>query len=209
MRTLLHIDSSPLGDNSISRQLSQQFVKQWKSVHPDGEVVTTDLTLIAIPPVTAQWVGAAYTPENSRSNEQREVLALSDKLIAQLHSADEYVFGVPMHNFGIPSSLKLWIDQVARAGKTFSYIDGRPAGLLKGKKATFLVASGGVYDVGSDMGALNFVEPYLRSVFGFLGVTDTTFITAGGAAVLNFGRMDRQTFLEPHFESIRLQLQPS
>ena len=109
-----------------------------------------------------------------------------------------------MHNFSIPSSLKLWIDLIARAGKTFSYEGGAPKGLLRNKKATFLVASGGVYEQGTPMAAMNFVEPYLRSVFGFIGVKDVTFINAGGTARARFG-VDRATILQPAVESIRAQ----
>jgi FMN-dependent NADH-azoreductase len=209
MPTLLHIDSSPLGDASISRHLTNEFVQNWKLANPDGKIITRDLTKTSIAPVTAAWVGAAYTPDDARTPEQRELLALSDTLVAELLSADEYVFGVPMHNFSVPSTFKLWIDQIARAGKTFSYADGAPAGLLKKKKATILIASGGVYDAGTAMASFNFVEPYLRAVFGFLGVTETAFLNAGGAAALNYGQIDRETFLKPHVESIRTQFQPA
>jgi FMN-dependent NADH-azoreductase len=209
MPTLLHIDSSPLGEASISRHLTNEFVQSWKLANPDGKIITRDLTSTPIAPVTAAWVGAAYTPEDSRTSEQRQLLALSDTLIAELQSADEYVFGVPMHNFSVPSSVKLWIDQIARAGKTFSYVDGAPAGLLKGKRASFLLTSGGVYDAGTAMASFNFVEPYLRTVFGFLGVAETTFLNAGGTAALRYGQVDRQTFIQPHVESIRTQFQPA
>lgn len=203
MSTLLHVDSSPLGQASISRHLSGEFVRNWQRANPDGKVITRDLTISNLSPINAEWIGAAYTPEQSRTATQREALALSDTLIAELQSADEYVFGVPMHNFAVPSVFKLWIDQIVRAGKTFSYVDGAPLGLLRDKKATFLVASGGVYDPGSAMASFNFVEPYLRTVFNFLGVSNTNFLAAGGAAVLNSGKVDRQTFLQPHVESIR------
>src|ERR1700757_4477289 len=203
MATLLHIDSSPLGDASISRQLTKEFVQTWKKANPNGKVITRDLSSTVLTPVPAEWVGAAYTPEETRTPAQRERLASSDTLIAELQAADEYVFGVPMHNFSVPSVLKLWIDLIARTGKTFSYASGSPEGLLKGKKATFLIASGGNYDPSTALAAFNFVEPYLRTVLGFLGVTDTKFITASGAAALNFGQIDRQTFLKPHVESIR------
>jgi len=207
MPNLLQVDSSPLGEASISRHLSSEFVRNWKKANPDGKVITRDLSTSNLQPVTGQLVGAAYTPEDARTPEQRNLLAVSDSLIAELEAADEYVFGVPMHNFGIPSVLKLWIDLIARAGKTFSYANGTPEGLLKGKKATFLVASGGVYDPATAMASFNFVEPYLRTVFGFLGVTDVKFISAGGAAALNYGKIDRETFLQPHVESIRAQFQ--
>jgi FMN-dependent NADH-azoreductase len=209
MTTLLHIDSSPLGEGSISRHLSGEFVQSWRQAIPGGKIITRDLTRSHLHPIDAEWIGAAYTPAASRTASQDRALALSDALIAELREADEYVFGVPMHNFAVPSVFKLWIDQIVRAGETFSYIDGVPAGLLKNKKATFVAASGGVYDAGTAMASFNFVEPYLRTVFGFLGVTDTSFVSAGGAAALSFGKMDRPAFLQPHIESIRAQFQPA
>lgn len=202
MSTLLHIDSSPLGEASISRHLSNEFVQQWKKANPEGKVITRDLTTTAIPSITASFIGAIYTPEESLTADQKQLLSLSDSLIAELEAADEYVLGVPMHNFSIPSVLKLWIDQISRVNKTFSYATGSPIGLLKDKKATILVASGGTYDAGTAMASFNFVEPYLRTLFGFLGVTNTTFLSAGGAAALNYGA-DRAAFLAPHVESIR------
>ena len=202
MPTLLHLDSSPLGEASISRHLTSEFVDSWKLANPDGKVITRDLTKSGLVTIDAAWIGAAYTPEASRTAEQRQALALSDELLEELFAADEYVFGVPMHNFSIPGTFKLWIDQIARAGKTFAYVDGAPKGLLTGKKATFLIASGGVYGAGSAMASFNFVEPYLRTVFAFLGVAETTFQTAGGTASLNYGG-NREEFLTPQVEAIR------
>ena len=202
MPTLLHIDSSPLYGRSVSRELTAAFVTQWKASHPDGRVIERDLNATAIPPVTAEWVGAAYTPEHARTPQQKEVLSISDSLLAELEQADHYVIGVPMHNFGVSSVLKLWIDQVARVGRTFSYSAGGPKGLLVGKKATFIIATGGIYDAQTQMASLNFVEPYLRSVFGFLGVTDATFLTAGGTSALNQGH-DRDAFLASHLQAVR------
>ena len=204
MPTLLHIDSSPLYGRSVSRQLTGAFVTEWQSSHPGGKIIDRDLYATAIPPVTADWVAAAYTPEESRTPAQKELLALSDTLVAELEQADEYVFGVPMHNFGVPSVLKLWIDQIARVGRTFSYANGTPKGLLTGKKATFIIATGGFYDPQTRMASFNFVEPYLRSVFAFLGVTDVTFLTAGGTSALN-SRQDRDTFLAPHLHAVQTQ----
>ena len=206
MPKLLHIDSSPLYGRSVSRQLTGAFVAQWEASHPNGTVLDRDLNATPIPPVTGEWVGAAYTPEEARSPEQKKALALSDSLLAELEEADEYVFGVPMHNFGVPSVLKLWIDQIARVGRTFSYADGTPKGLLTGKKATFIIATGGNYDPETQMASFNFVEPYLRSVFGFLGVTDVTFLTAGGTAALNYGQ-DRDAFLAPHLQVVQTHAQ--
>jgi FMN-dependent NADH-azoreductase len=203
---LLQIDSSPLYGRSVSRQLTGAFVAQWKSSHPNGTVVDRDLYSASIPPINAVWVGAVYTPEEARTPEQKELLSLSDSLLAELEQADEYVFGVPMHNFGVPSVLKLWIDQITRVGKTFSYADGRPKGLIIGKKATFIVATGGIYDAQTQMASFNFVEPYLRSLFGFLGLTDVTFLTTGGTMALNHGQ-DRDAFLAPHLQAVQTHAQ--
>lgn len=202
MSTLLHIDSSPLYGRSVSRELTAAFVTKWKASHPDGKVVHRDLNATALPPITAEWVGAVYTPEDARTPDQQKLLSLSDSLLAELEQADEYVFGVPMHNFGVPSVLKLWIDQIARVGRTFSYADGAPKGLIVGRKATFIIATGGIYDAQAQMASFNFVEPYLRSVFGFIGVTDSTFLTAGGTMALNHGK-DRDAFLAPHLQAVQ------
>jgi FMN-dependent NADH-azoreductase len=206
MSALLHIDSSPLYGQSVSRQLTEAFVTQWKSAHPDGTVIHRDLSATTIPPVNAEWIGAVHTPADARTAQQNELLSLSETLLAELERADEYVLGVPMHNFGVPSALKLWIDQIARAGRTFSYADGKAWGLLKGKKATFIIATGGNYAPQTQMASFNFVEPYLRSVFGFLGVTDTTFLTAGGTTALNYGQ-DREEFLAPHIQAVQTHAQ--
>jgi FMN-dependent NADH-azoreductase len=113
-----------------------------------------------------------------------------------LERADEYVFGVAMHNFSIPSVLKLWIDQIARRGRTFTYSEKGPQGLLRGKKATVVSASGGVYAPGTG------VEPYLRSVLAFVGVTDVKFVAAGGTARIT-SPVDRSAFLKPVLEEVR------
>ena len=201
---LLHIDSSPLYGRSVSRELTAAFVSQWEASHPGGRVIYRDLNATAIPSVTAEWVSAVYTPEEARTPQQKELLSLSDSLLAELEQTNEYVIGVPMHNFGVPSPLKLWIDQVARVGRTFKYADGTPKGLLVGKKATSLIATGGIYDAQTKMASFNFVEPYLRSVFGFLGVKDATFLTAGGTKVLSQGQ-DRNAFLAPHLQAVQMQ----
>jgi FMN-dependent NADH-azoreductase len=204
MATLLKFDTSPMGERSISRKLTEEFAKSWLPAHPGGRIVERDLTTLNLPVINGFWVGASYTPEQARTPEQSAVLATSDALIADLQQADEYVFGVPMHNFGIPSTLKLWIDQIARAGKTFSFGPDGPKGLLTGKKATLLLASGGVYSEGTAMASFDFVAPYLRAVFGFLGITDVTIIAAGGTAQLMSGKVSPETFLAPSLEKVHL-----
>lgn len=202
MPTLLHIDSSPL-PGSVSRELTGEFVRTWKAVHPDGEVIYRDLAADAPPSIDAGWIGASYTPSSGRSPEQAKTLALSDELVGELERADEYVIGVAMHNFSIPAVLKLWIDQIVRSGRTFAYSEAGPSGLLQGKKATVVVASGGVYAPGTPAAAMNHIEPYLKSIFAFIGVTDIKFITAGGTARMMSGAVDRPTFLKPALEQVR------
>jgi len=202
MPTLLHIDSSPLA-SSITRELSREYVLAWRAKNLSGRVIERDLAAEAPKPIDQTWVGAAYTPEEAQTPEQKQTLALSETLIAELQQADEIVIGAAMHNFGIPSVLKLWIDQIARRGKTFAYGANGPEGLLKGKKATILIATGGVYDSGSPAAGMNFVEPYLRAVLGFLGITDVKFITAGGAAQVMMGAIERGEFLKPTLDLVR------
>jgi FMN-dependent NADH-azoreductase len=205
MATLLKIDSSPMGERSVSRRLTAEFANTWLKAHPGGTVISRDLTTLNIPVVNGPWVAAAYTSEGARTAEQKDVLAVSDLLIAELQKADEYVVGVPMHNFSIPSTLKLWIDQVVRMGKTFAYSAAGREGLLTGKKATLLIASGGVYERGSTAEAFNFVTPYLRTIFGFMGITDVNIIAAGGTQKLMTGEVDSQTFLAPSLEKVQAQ----
>jgi len=202
MPTLLHLDSSPL-PTSISRELTKEFVAAWKIGHPDGTVIHRDLAANPPPLIDAEWIASNHTPDAARTPRQKALMTMSDEMIAELSRADEYVIGVAMHNFSIPAVLKLWIDQVARPGLTFAYTPGGPKGLLQGKKATILGASGGVYAAGTPAAAVNFMEPYLQAVLGFMGVTDTTVVTAGGAARLMSGAIDRPTFLRPTLEQVR------
>jgi FMN-dependent NADH-azoreductase len=202
MATLLHLDSSPLA-TSVSRELTREFVENWKDAHPAAQVIYRDLAANPPAPINQAWIYAAFTPVETRQPEQKALLAYSEESIAELQQADEYVFGVAMHNFSIPSVLKLWIDQVVRGGRTFSYGRNGPKGLLLSKKATILVATGGVYEAGTATAALNFIDPYLSTILGFIGITDVTFVTAGGTAQLMSGKVDRGQFLQPHLEQVR------
>jgi FMN-dependent NADH-azoreductase len=202
MATLLHLDSSPLA-TSVSRELTREFVDNWKAAHPASQVIYRDLAANPPKPIDQAWIYAAFTPVEARQPEQKALLAYSEESIAELQQADEYVFGVAMHNFSIPSVLKLWIDQVVRGGRTFAYGPNGPKGLLSGKKATILVATGGVYEAGTPTAALNFIDPYLGTILGFIGITDVTFVTAGGTAQLMSGKVDRGQFLQPHLEQVR------
>jgi len=202
MPTLLQIDSSP-STSSLTRELTREFVETWKGAHPDGNIIYRDLAANPPQPLDALWIGAAYTPPARRTREQTETLALSEELIGELEHADEYVIGVAMHNFSIPAVLKLWIDQIVRNGRTFSYSAQGARGLLQDKKATVVIASGGVYESGTPAAPMNHIDPYLQTILSFIGVTDVTFITAGGSAQLMAGAVDRQTFLKPTLDHVR------
>jgi FMN-dependent NADH-azoreductase len=202
MPTLLQLDSSPL-ESSISRELTREFVTTWKAAHPAGKVVYRDLAAHPSKPLDAAWIAAAYTPDAARTPEQNQALAESEKLIGELEAADELVIGVAMHNFSIPSVLKLWIDQVVRKGRTFAYGANGPQGLLTIQKATILSATGGVYEMGTPGGELNFIEPYLRTMLGFIGVAKVQFVTAGGVSKLMSGAIGRPAFLKPALDAVR------
>jgi FMN-dependent NADH-azoreductase len=202
MSTLLHLDSSPLA-SSVSRELTREFVNTWKTSHPTGQVINRDLAANPPKPVDQAWIHSIFTPDEARQPEQRALLAYSEEAVAELERADEYVIGVAMHNFSIPSVLKLWIDQVVRKGRTFDYGADGAKGLLSGKKATVLVATGGVYEAGSPWAAFNFIDPYLRTILGFIGITDVRFVNAGGTSQLMSGTVDRSQFLQPHLEQVR------
>jgi FMN-dependent NADH-azoreductase len=202
MATLLHIDSSPL-ETSISRELTREFVKTWKQKNPEGKVIYRNLSANPSAPIDQNWIGALYTPEGGRTPEQKALLEESDTFVAELEQADEIVIGVAMHNFNIPSVLKLWIDKVVRNGKTFAHGANGAEGLLKGRKATILAATGGVYEAGTPAASNNFLEPYLRFILGYIGIKDVTFVTAAGVARVAMGAIDRETFLKPTLEQVR------
>ncbi len=167
-QTVLHIDSSARIAGSTSRQLSAELVNRL-----GGEVIRRDLTQ-AIPQIDEAWVNANFTPADTRTDAQREKLALSDTLVAEAQRADTIVIGLPIYNFGVPAALKAWVDQMARAGLTFRYTENGPQGLLEGKRAIIVVASGGT-QVGSD---IDFATGYMRHVLGFIGITDVEIVAA-------------------------------
>lgn len=171
-RTILHIDSSARTEGSVSRSLSQNLVDALSSA--DTQVVARDIGVAPLPLLSETWVGANFTPDEARTPEQNKVLGLSDTLIAELEAADTIVLGVPIFNFGVPSVFKAWVDLVARARKTFKYTESGPVGLLEGKKAYVVIASGGTQS-GSE---IDFATPYIRHVLGFLGIHDVSVIAA-------------------------------
>jgi FMN-dependent NADH-azoreductase len=188
MTHILHLDASARGSSSHSRQVSGELVQALVDAHPGATVTNRDLGHQDVPYVTEEFIGAMYTPAESRSDLQKEVLALSDELIAELKAADIIVAGVPMYNFSVPGVFKSYIDQVVRAGETFN--PANYTGLLPNKKIVFVTARGGSgYGPGEPREAYNAQDPALRSAFGLMGVTDQTFIhienTARGEDVTN------------------------
>lgn len=173
-KTVLRIDASARHDGSESRALTQRILDR---LAPD-EVINRDLAA-SLPAIDAEWLNANWTPEDQRSDAQRESLALSDTLIQEVKSAETIVIGAPIYNFGISATLKTWVDQIARAGITFKYSESGPQGLMTGKRAIIAITSGGT-QVGSD---IDFASGYLRHVLGFVGITDVQFVAADQLAV--------------------------
>ena len=167
---LLHIDSSILGENSTSRTLSAAMVKRWQDATPGLEVSYRDLAEARLPHLTGGSLAGADAQEAE----------LAAAMMEEFLAADVVVVGVPMYNFNIPSQLKAWIDRISVAGKTFKYTEAGPVGLAGGKTVFVAGAYGGFH---SGDAPTNFIEPYLRYVFGFWGITDVEFITAEGLAV--------------------------
>ena len=177
---LLQIGSSAR-TSSVTRRLTARFAEEWEKNHPDGEVIQRDLSVAALPAITDDW-SATYIEESKVTPTQRAYLSTSDELIEELKAADTVVIGAPMYNFSISSSLKAWIDQIVRAGKTFGYGPNGPQGLLAGKQAVIITSRGGAYEKGTAREAFDFQEPYLRHILGFIGLTDVAFVHAENQA---------------------------
>ncbi|MDG9882566.1 FMN-dependent NADH-azoreductase [Pseudomonas sp. GD04058] len=176
---LLHIDSSILGDNSASRQLSQQVVHAWQAAEPGVEVIYRDLAADAISHFSSATLLAAGTPEEARDAALAHEAKLSADTLQEFLDADAVVIGAPMYNFSIPSQLKAWIDRIAVAGKTFRYTEAGPEGLCGNKKVIVVSTAGGLH-VGQPTGVGH--EEFLKVLLGFIGITDVEFVRAHGLA---------------------------
>jgi FMN-dependent NADH-azoreductase len=202
MPTLLHLNASPRGEHSLSRQLTAAAVQAWKAKNPGGRVIERDLTRTALTFVDLDWIVGAYTTPEQQTEVHKKALALSDELIAEVLEADEILIGTPMYNFAPPAVLKAWIDHIVRAGKTFRYTADGVEGLAKGRKVVIATASGGKYDEASGMAAIDHETPYLRFIFGFIGITDVTFVNAGGTSRVMQGKVAPKEFLAPFAQQI-------
>ena len=176
---LLHIDSSILGDNSASRQLSSEVVKAWQAAEPTAVVTYRDLAADAISHFSSTTLVAAGTTAELRDAAQQHEAELSASTLAEFIAADAIVIAAPMYNFTVPTQLKAWIDRVAVAGQTFRYTEAGPEGLCGNKKVIVVSTSGGLH-VGQATGVAH--EDYLKVLLGFLGITDIEFVRAHGLA---------------------------
>lgn len=199
MKKILKIISSPRGESSVSIKLADAIVDKLLTANAGSSVLIHDLINNPFPHLEEAHLTAFFTPAEKRSTESKEAVRHSDEAIEELMDADIIVIGVPMYNFGITSTLKAWIDHICRAGITFQYSANGPEGLVKGKKAYLAIASGGVYSDGF-MKSYDFAEPYLRSVLGFIGITDITVVRAEGLSMPD----TQATALQKGIDSIKV-----
>jgi len=200
---LLHVDSSILGTHSATRELGAALVANWRRQNPRGDVRYVDLASSPLGHLSGELLGAENLPLEQRSPELQRDVAASQQTLEDFLAADTIVVGAPMYNFSIPSQLKAWIDRIAVKGKTFRYTEKGPEGLARGKKVTIVSARGGIYSNGSQAAAMDFQENYLRSVFGFLGITDIEFVRAEG---LNYGPAQREQAMSAALDGIANEL---
>lgn len=196
---LLQILSGIFGDHSQSTALAQQFAASWQQKHPEGEVVVRDLIAEPIPHLDANNVMAFATAEEERTPEQQALVSKSDELIQELSEADAVVIGVPMYNFSVPTQLKAYFDQLARAGVTFQYTETGPVGMLKDKPVYVMAARGGMHKGQPTDSQTDFVKTFL----GFIGLHDVRFIYAEG---INMGDDAKENALHQAKEEIELAL---
>jgi len=202
MPKLLVVAASPRRNNSISRELTGSFVTKWLETYPDGEVVMRDLVADPLPFVDEAWIAGAFTAPETHSPDSAAAMRLSNLLIAELQSADHILIGTPMHNLMIPAQLKVYIDQIVRVGSTVSIEN---EGLVKDKKAAIIVASGGDFSVGAPAEKFNHLTPYLRTVLGFIGITDVQIVMAGPTRQLASGQQEIDKFVgdfEGHVDGV-------
>jgi FMN-dependent NADH-azoreductase len=185
---ILHLDSSILGQGSVSRLLTAEIVARLKAKNPAARVTYRDLAAEPVPHLSGAYLAAGMQPADQRSAEAQADLDLGATLMDEFLSADVVVIGAPMYNFSVSSQLKAWIDRVAVKGKTFNYTEKGPEGLAGGKKVIIASSRGGVYSSGPGA-AIDHQEPYLRAVFGFFGITDLDYIRAEG---VNYGPEQRE-----------------
>jgi len=201
MKRILHLTSSIQGENSYSVKLGNKIIEKIMSKYPESTVLTVDLNTINLPHLNPELIHAMFNPFDSLSEKEKSLLSYSNEAIDQLLNNDIIVIGAPLYNFTIPSTLKAWIDHITRAGITFGYSDeGRPIGLVKGKKVYVAMTAGGLYTEGPGV-AFDFVGPYLKAFLGFLGMNDLTVITADGLKVPGY----QENAMENAYQKIEIE----
>lgn len=181
MSTLLRIDSSALTQGSNSKHLAEQYQKQWLATYPQGNIINRDLAMQPPEHLSEAMISAMFTPAENRSIEQQTALSNSDQFLNEVKLADTLLVSMPMYNFGIPSSLKAYLDQIIRVGESFSYTENGPKGLLENKRAVVILTSGGNYTE-SPYNQFDHVTPYLKTALGFIGIEDIKVIVAPNMA---------------------------
>jgi len=199
MAKILNIISSPRGEASNSIKLASAIIDKLREKDPAAAVQVKDLTSKPFPHLEEVHLNAFFTPIEKHTEANKEAISHSDEAIKEIMDADILVIGAPMYNFGISSVLKSWFDHIARAGITFNYTANGPEGLLTGKKAYVAVTTGGIYSSGDAMAA-DFVTPYIKTMLGFVGITDVTFVRAEGFAMAGV----QDTALEVGIDSIAI-----
>lgn len=179
---LLQVDSSVLGTNSVSRQLTAEIVAEWRRVHPDTTVEHLDLAVDTPNHFDANALGIKVAVAEPTEAQKREN-AVSEKLVSQFLAADVIVVGAPLYNFSVPSQLKAWIDRLAQVGRTFKYTEKGPVGLAGGKTVIVASTRGGVYSTSEGGRAMEHQESYLKAIFGFFGISDVRIVRAEGLAM--------------------------
>lgn len=179
---ILHINAGLFGDNSVSNQLSDKIIQRLQTNHTDATVTKRDLAAQPLAHLDAEILLAGSAKEEERSERQRAELATTEMLLDEVFAADVLVIGAPMYNFAIPSQLKAWFDRIAQAGRTFRYTENGPEGLLTGKRVIIASARGGFYSEDSTS-ALDHQESYLKTMLGFVGITDVTIVRAEGVNI--------------------------
>lgn len=183
MAHILQIDCSPRGDRSISRILTKEFIASWKAMFPAGSVTYRDVGRYPIPLIDESWIAASFTPPNQMTPELEAALKVSNSLIDELLAADVWLFGIPMYNYSVPANFKAYIDQIVRVRRTFIVNDqGDYEGLVHDKSVIVITARGGIFSSGTPGAALDFQEPFLRTIFNLIGITKITFIHAENLA---------------------------
>jgi FMN-dependent NADH-azoreductase len=179
MKTILKVTSSARGDASNSNHLVNEIVNKLLRINAGATVIERNLVTQKYPHLEESHLAAFYAPPENNSAETKLAAANSNHAIEELEQADSIVIGVPIYNFNIPSSLKAWIDHIVRAKKTFSYESGAPEGLLKGKKVYLAIASGAIFSEGPYK-SMDYVEPYLKTILSFIGLSDITIFRVEG-----------------------------